>query len=153
MSLNETAKKHYAKEYKEEFTRCDTCENLKECVADGKLTEVTTANDKSRHFMKDIVFGCKKDLETLKKYGIELGGETKHSDPIRQTVKEVAEEMPALGKYDGDYAFPCGAYGYMDGLYRVDFSCSNCGKRHEGVVLGTEIACDCGKKIDTSDDD
>lgn len=55
-------KKYNVKEYKEEFSRCDTCENLKECIADGKLIEVTTGNDKSRHFMKGIVFGCKKDL-------------------------------------------------------------------------------------------
>lgn len=81
--------------------------------------------------------------------GRKLSEETGHSDPFRQTIKEVAEEMPALGKYEGDYAFPCGAFGYMDDLYRVDFSCSNCGKRHEGVIFGTEIVCDCGKKIKT----
>lgn len=81
--------------------------------------------------------------------GRKLSEEAEHSDSIRQTIKEVAEEMPALGKYEGDYAFPCGAFGYMDDLYRVDFSCSNCGKRHESVIFGTEIVCDCGKTIKT----
>lgn len=83
--------------------------------------------------------------------GRKLSDETNHLDSYRQKVKEVAEEMPGLGKYDGDYAFPCGAFGYMDGLYRADFSCSNCGKRHESVIFGTEIVCECGKKIKTCD--
>lgn len=81
--------------------------------------------------------------------GRKLGEETEHSGSIRQIMKEVAEGMQAPGEYDGDYAFPYGMVGYMDGLYYVDLSCSNCGKRHEGVVYGTEIVCSCGKKIKT----
>lgn len=68
----EDFKQYRERKYKEEFSMCDTCENLSKCIADGKLVEVTTQSDKSRHFVKGIIFGCRKDLESLKKYGIDL---------------------------------------------------------------------------------
>lgn len=68
----EDFKRYRERKYKEEFSRCDTCKNLKDCIEDGKLMEITTRNDKSRHFMKGIIFCCKRDLEALKKYGIDL---------------------------------------------------------------------------------
>ena len=44
-----------------------------------------------------------------------------------------------------------GCIGYMstkNGLYSVDFTCSNCGKYHEEIVFGTKIKCKCGSTID-----
>lgn len=44
-----------------------------------------------------------------------------------------------------------GCMGYMsakNGLYSVDFTCSNCGKYHEEIIFGTKIKCECGATID-----
>lgn len=68
----EDFKRYGKRKYKEEFSRCDTCEYLKECQKKGMLIEVTVAEDGCRHFTKGIIFGCKKDARALKKYGIEL---------------------------------------------------------------------------------
>lgn len=139
---------------------CDFCENIPKTDEElGKMimngAEDIIFYDKKRGFClygDTGDSGCQYALDNIKFCpicGRKLSEETKHSDPIRQTIKEVAEEMPALGKYEGDYAFPCGTFGYMDDLYRVDFSCSNCSKWHESVIFGTEIVCSCGKKIKT----
>lgn len=44
-----------------------------------------------------------------------------------------------------------GCMGYMsekNGLYSVDFTCSNCGKYYEEIMFGAKIKCECGATID-----
>lgn len=134
---------------------CDFCENiLDENSEDGlDRNHIFVRKDGSYWIFAETGDGfCVGNVPNIKfcpMCGRKLS-EEKHSDPLRQTIKEVAEEMPALGEYDGDYAFHCGTFGYFeDGYYKIDFSCSNCGKRHEGVIWGVDVTCTCGKIIKT----
>lgn len=59
------------------------------------------------------------------------------NDDLNEAAPEKEEPQPLF------------VMGHMyGGLYCIDFTCSNCKKRHEDVILGTEIKCDCGAMYD-----
>lgn len=53
-------KKYKEKKYKEEYTKCDTCEHLSECMEKYETIEVTITGDNQRHYICGAGSECKK---------------------------------------------------------------------------------------------
>lgn len=47
------------KPYVEKYTKCDKCELLQECEAEGRLMEITTEQDTSQHYTIGFGYPCK----------------------------------------------------------------------------------------------